>query len=134
VSVLNDDPRFAPSRYVEHGINRANDGCPCDSCRWLRAERRRQHRGRAHPPARIDFSWQDDAACKGKPAAWFFDDHGTYRQLDQARALCARCPVAQACLAHAFEHGEVGLWGGTTTDERAFLRRATRTWHRKARS
>lgn len=45
------------------------------------------------------------------------------RQIEQAKAVCRRCPVTAACLDWALRHGELGVWGGTTDGERR--RRAT---------
>jgi WhiB family redox-sensing transcriptional regulator len=39
-----------------------------------------------------------------------------------AKALCGRCPVQRKCLQIALEAGEVGIWGGTTTEERRAVR------------
>ena len=42
----------------------------------------------------------------------------------RAKAVCADCPVREACLAYAINTGEdFGVWGGTTPDERRALRR-----------
>jgi WhiB family redox-sensing transcriptional regulator len=44
------------------------------------------------------------------PDLWFASnpDH-----IEQAKMLCAECPIRQACLAGALERGEViGVWGG----------------------
>jgi WhiB family redox-sensing transcriptional regulator len=36
-----------------------------------------------------------------------------------ARAVCAACPLREACLAYALEHDErYGVWGGTSPQER----------------
>jgi WhiB family redox-sensing transcriptional regulator len=46
--------------------------------------------------------------------------------------ICATCPVRSECLADALAHDEtVGIWGGTTGDERVQLRVAER--HRAER-
>jgi len=38
----------------------------------------------------------------------------------EAKAICAGCPVRNECLAFALRTGQVdGIWGGTTTHERA---------------
>lgn len=41
----------------------------------------------------------------------------------QAKAVCTACPVKQACLQHALENDEVGVWGGTDTQQRRKLMR-----------
>lgn len=42
--------------------------------------------------------------------------------------LCARCPVAAACLDEAMTNGEHGIWGGTSGSERT--RRGAPHYHR----
>lgn len=38
---------------------------------------------------------------------------------NQAKRICATCPVASECLDHALVVGErYGIWGGLTPDER----------------
>jgi WhiB family redox-sensing transcriptional regulator len=57
------------------------------------------------------------------------------RQVAQAKAICARCEIRQACLEYALDAGRVqGVWGGTTENERRLIRqRARRAWVRQAR-
>ena len=44
-----------------------------------------------------------------------------------AKAICAGCPVRDACLTYALDAGEAfGVWGGLTEDERRALRRQRR--------
>ena len=45
-----------------------------------------------------------------------------------AKAICDKCAVKVKCLVYAYEHREKGVWGGTTTKERAKVlrRRAER--------
>jgi WhiB family redox-sensing transcriptional regulator len=43
---------------------------------------------------------------------------------EAAIAVCRTCPVIDECLAFALEHGEVGVWGGTTEVQRREMRRA----------
>ncbi len=65
------------------------------------------------------------AACArpGVDPEWFFPvgDPGAE---ERARAVCAGCPVRDACLAYAMEHAVQGIWAGTTTEERRDWRRA----------
>jgi WhiB family redox-sensing transcriptional regulator len=72
-------------------------------------------------------SWWDRAGCLGMNTELFYPQGTTGRALDQAnqaKAVCARCPVAKACLEWAVKTGEdAGVWGGTTEDERRILRR-----------
>ena len=47
-------------------------------------------------------------------------------QVSSAKAVCARCPVQLNCLSYALETMPVGIWGGTTAEERLAARRAVR--------
>lgn len=41
-----------------------------------------------------------------------------------AKAICRSCPVRQECLTWALRAGEAdGVWGGTTPEDRRYLRR-----------
>lgn len=63
------------------------------------------------PPA---GAWAEDAACKGKPASWWYED-GT----ELARQTCQACPVRESCLQHALDTDEpLGMWGGLLPSER----------------
>lgn len=57
-------------------------------------------------------------ACSVDPEL-FFD--GRYTAF--ARALCARCPLGEPCLAYALAVTVDGVWAGTTRAERVRLRR-----------
>lgn len=66
--------------------------------------------------------WAPQAACSsGEPDALFVQ--GAAQQ--QAKQVCARCPVVAECLADALDNRtEFGVWGGMTERERrAMLRR-----------
>ena len=46
------------------------------------------------------------------------------RQTEQAKAVCARCPVRAQCLEYALDNAlDHGIYGGTTESERRTLRR-----------
>ncbi len=75
--------------------------------------------------------WVERAACRqaGTDPELFFpvseSGPAAARQIAAAKAICARCPVAEQCLDWALLAGEsAGIWGGTTPDERRLLRRA----------
>ncbi len=82
-------------------------------------------RATPHGPDRPD-DWRDRAECKDDPTPdrWFVtpsDRHG----IAAAKAICRRCPVAAECLAEAMaDPSIVGVWGGTTENQRAKLRAA----------
>lgn len=41
-------------------------------------------------------------------------------EIEEAKALCSRCPARAACLDFAVAHDEqYGVWGGLTADERS---------------
>ena len=79
----------------------------------------------AHGPDRPD-DWREQAECKDDPTPdlWFVppgDRHG----IAAAKEFCHRCPVAAECLAEAMSNPSiVGVWGGTTENQRAKLRPA----------
>jgi len=46
------------------------------------------------------------------------------KQVAQAKAICTRCGIQQACLGYALDAGPLqGIWGGTTEAERRLRRR-----------
>lgn len=75
------------------------------------------------------FFADDRAACAGMPTDDFYPDGGGHgaEQAGRAKAVCARCPVREACLAWALQHetgrGRFGIFGGTTPREREVLAR-----------
>lgn len=66
--------------------------------------------------------WRAAAACRDTDPDLFFPVSGAGRSLeqaDQAKAVCAGCPVRRSCLAFALSTGQVhGIWGGLTEEER----------------
>lgn len=71
------------------------------------------------------MSWQDQAACAGKPSELFFVDRwGAQVQRtirDTIKTYCDKCPVKPQCL-QAGLHEHWGVWGGTTPKERKTIR------------
>lgn len=63
-----------------------------------------------------DENWRVRAACASKdPDSFFPVGHSgpALRQVDEAKAVCARCTVVAECLAEAFSHSfPEGVWGG----------------------
>lgn len=63
-----------------------------------------------------------DTPCKERPEL-FVDSSRTTPLKDTttaAKALCARCPVRDACADYAINNDyRDGIWGGLTVDERA---------------
>ncbi|MGH3262245.1 MAG: WhiB family transcriptional regulator [Trebonia sp.] len=72
------------------------------------------------------MEWRRQAACAGDDRELFFPigSEGPARtQIAAAKAICARCPVREACLRYAVTTGQgYGIWGGLTADERRGLR------------
>ena len=66
-------------------------------------------------------AWHTMAKCRGAGTAQFF---GSERADVAANAICDRCWVEQDCLEAALGGPEyVGIWGGTTDNERARMRK-----------
>ncbi|MFE6486965.1 WhiB family transcriptional regulator [Streptomyces sp. NPDC057757] len=76
-------------------------------------------------------NWRESAACRSVDPDLFFPIGSTgpaLFQINGAKAVCQGCPVREQCLEWALETGQsVGVWGGTSENERrALLRRASR--------
>jgi WhiB family redox-sensing transcriptional regulator len=76
----------------------------------------------------MDKLWRlnPDKGCNFAPAEMFFPNaSGSKReeQIADAKGVCFGCPVMAECLDFALEHGEEGIWGGTTKEERDELRK-----------
>jgi WhiB family redox-sensing transcriptional regulator len=71
--------------------------------------------------------WQSAAACRSADPELFFPVSAfglALKQVAEAKAICARCPVRRQCLAFALRTRQAhGIWGGLTEEERAFIRR-----------
>jgi len=84
------------------------------------------------------MTWRDRAACIGEPPEMFFpidlvgrggrdlrvaarNRQATRHALD----VCARCEVAAECLDDAIANDDHGVRGGTTEEQRRFIRRHT---------
>lgn len=75
--------------------------------------------------------WRFDAACRDLDTAIFFPD--TDDQIAQAKAVCATCPVRDACLEFAvITRQNDGVWGGLDENERRRVRRLRQEAARKA--
>ncbi len=70
--------------------------------------------------------WHYDAACasgRADPEIFFPPAAGGQQTAAEARVWCFSCPVIAECLDYALRTGQLGIWGGTTEDERALIRR-----------
>jgi WhiB family redox-sensing transcriptional regulator len=115
-----------------HGVYSGyTHGCRCDDCRTAARTyhaARRAHRRSLRPPKDVynlpaidpvDLRWKDDAACKGMTDV-FFPPAGTQTRshIEQARAVCAGCPVQNECADYAAHiNAQHGIWAGHTTKQ-----------------
>lgn len=77
-----------------------------------------------------DQTWRLDAACVDLSSEGFFLAGDDLKGMRSAQAVCAECPVVAECLEFALASNQsLGIWGGTTPNER---RRLRRDWLRKA--
>jgi WhiB family redox-sensing transcriptional regulator len=65
-------------------------------------------------------AWQAEAACRGMGTALFFRDRG--ESTDEAKAVCARCPVQIECLSYSLDGDDRGIWSGTSERGRRAMR------------
>ena len=88
-----------------------------------------------------DGAWQLKATC-GQADPGIFHDLTTSTQRERAKAICAECPVRDACLEHALcsPWEPTGVWGGLPQGEVVKLWRArhpmtspTERYHEAAR-
>jgi WhiB family redox-sensing transcriptional regulator len=68
----------------------------------------------------ITAGWNAQAACATADPDLFFPEPGTpAERIAEAKQICARCPVRQACLEDALRRGEPdAICGGLTARER----------------
>jgi WhiB family redox-sensing transcriptional regulator len=70
------------------------------------------------------WDWQLLGACRSEDPSVFFHPEGERgsaraRREAAAKSICARCPVLDACAAHALAVREpYGVWGGMSEDDR----------------
>lgn len=73
------------------------------------------------------MDWRHRAICRDEDPELFFPvgtSGPAIAQIQTAKAVCGRCPVASECLAWALESGQdAGVWGGLSEDERRALKR-----------
>lgn len=73
--------------------------------------------------------WRHDAVCRDEDPELFFvtgrsDAAVNAPKIEQAKAVCRRCPVTDQCLQWALESGQdYGVWGEFSEDERRALKR-----------
>lgn len=78
-------------------------------------------------PVASDWEWQFDGACRELPSEMFFHPDGERgprrrNRENTAKAICATCPVIEACRKHALAIQEpYGIWGGLSEDDRVAI-------------
>ncbi len=87
------------------------------------AERRFKHRPE-------DMWWVGEARCIGQDPELFFPvgtSAPALTQVDEAKAVCAGCPVRVDCLEWSLQTcQDAGVWGGLDEEQRREIRRARR--------
>ncbi|MGH9222485.1 MAG: WhiB family transcriptional regulator [Acidimicrobiales bacterium] len=83
--------------------------------------------------------WFCRAACRALPTELFFPagelDDQAVEQAEEAKAVCAQCPVRGACLEFAIATNQpYGIWGGANTSERRSIRRRRQAERRRQAS
>lgn len=74
----------------------------------------------------MDEEWMLRGNCRDEPPARFFPSDGV--GVDQARRICATCPVREPCLEYALVHRiDHGVWGGTSERERRRILKSRRS-------
>ncbi|MET9954514.1 WhiB family transcriptional regulator [Streptomyces sp. NPDC006339] len=75
----------------------------------------------------VNTDWRARSVCKDEDPELFFPIGTTgpaLLQIEEAKAVCRRCPVMERCLQWALESGqEHGVWGGTDEEERRRMKR-----------
>jgi WhiB family redox-sensing transcriptional regulator len=91
------------------------------------------------PAARQQDAWLCRAACRALPTELFFPagelDNEAVEQAEEAKAVCATCPVRVPCLEFAIATNQpYGIWGGANTSERRSIRRRRQAERRRQAS
>lgn len=85
------------------------------------------------PATRRPPDWRRSAACLTEDSELFFPvgTEGPWAvQIEQAKAVCRRCPSVDACLTFALNEGVAsGIFGGLTEHERNSLQRSAARNH-----
>lgn len=75
----------------------------------------------------VSMDWRHRSVCREEDPELFFPIGNTgpaLLQIEEAKAVCRRCPVKEQCLIWALETGQDhGVWGGMSEDERRSMRR-----------
>jgi WhiB family redox-sensing transcriptional regulator len=105
--------------------------CHCERCTAANAEYQGAWRKGTPPPMnQPDLDWQVDAACRDDETnRWYVEERSAYgagepRVPEELGAVCETCPVREACLSHALQFEDHGVWANTTPERRRRLRKA----------
>ncbi|MFF1451216.1 WhiB family transcriptional regulator [Streptomyces sp. NPDC058274] len=83
-------------------------------------------------------NWRDAAACRSVDPDLFFPvgtSGPALLQIQEAKAVCRGCPVRDACLQWALDTSQtIGVWGGTSENERRALKRRMPSRRREDRA
>ena len=83
---------------------------------------------KGQPATTGEADWRELSACRQEDPELFFPVVPAgpgLAQIEQAKAVCARCKVRAECLRFAMETvQDHGVWGGTSEEERRALRLA----------
>ena len=75
----------------------------------------------------MNTSWREFARCRGVDPEVFYPVSDDDEAADEAKSICALCPVREPCLEFALSTREKnGVWGGLTERERRRLIRQRR--------
>jgi WhiB family redox-sensing transcriptional regulator len=70
-------------------------------------------------------AWQKHAACNGLDVNLFFPRRGEANKVEEAKKICAQCPVQEECRQYGIELAQefdtVGIFGGLTQRNRRAL-------------
>jgi WhiB family redox-sensing transcriptional regulator len=73
----------------------------------------------------LDTEWMAQGSCRDEPPSTFFPSDGV--GVEEARRICASCPVAAPCLEYALRNRiDHGVWGGASERERRRILRSRR--------
>ena len=78
-------------------------------------------------PAFLHLLIEKGLCATEDPDLWFpeFDERTAdyAHQADEAKEICAVCPIKSECLDYALTYEEYGIWGGATPSERRQIRK-----------
>lgn len=82
---------------------------------------------RINPLVEPDQMWRIKAACRGMNVDVFYPERGDFIAVNKAKAICATCPVSQACLEDVLQvNDDEGIRGGLSARQRRDMKSANR--------